>query len=115
MARGRFISKSIVDDMEFAKLPTKTALFFLLTVPHLDAEGRILGHPRQLKRMVCGLRKDITEGVIESALYILQQGKFVVRYKIEGKEYLYFPAFEEHQIGLRKDREAPSKIPPPPE
>ena len=115
MARGRFISKSIVDDMEFAKLPTKTALFFLLTVPHLDAEGRIIGHPKQLKRMVCGLRTDISEKYIETALGILHQRKFVIWYEIEGKKYLYFPAFEEHQPGLRKDREAPSVIPPPPE
>jgi len=115
MARGRFISKSIVDDMEFAELPTKTALFFLLTVPHLDAEGRIIGHPKQLKRMVAGLRKDLSVRDIEIALGVLQQGKFVIWYEIEGKKYLYFPAFEEHQPGLRKDREAPSTIPPPPE
>jgi hypothetical protein len=35
-------------------------------------------------------------------------------YEAEDDHWIYFPRFEKHQVGLRKDREAPSAIPAPP-
>jgi hypothetical protein len=46
--------------------------------------------------------------------YILdwQEAGLIRRYEANGEYWIEFPTFSKHQTGLRKDREAPSTIPP---
>ena len=113
MARGRFLSKSIVDDTVLADVSLKAYALFLSAIPHLDVEGRMNGHPRQVKRIVIGLRDDYDVEDIGKLLRELHEAALVIWYEVDGKSYLYFPAFKEHQVNLRPEREARSTIPAP--
>jgi hypothetical protein len=113
MARGRFISKSISESEQFAELPDhETRLMFLMMIPHADREGRVKADPRYLAGQVFTYLGFTPEQII-AALEALHEAELVRLYSVEGRAYLHFPKFETHQVGLRKDKEAESKIPPP--
>ena len=113
MARGRFLSKEIVDDTDLADVSLKAYALFLSAIPHLDVEGRLKGHPRQVKRIVMGMRDDFQIEDIAKLLRELHEAGLVVWYEVDDKQYLYFPAFKKHQPGLRPEREAKSSLPAP--
>ena len=113
MARGRFLSKAIADDLRLADISLKSYALFLSAIPHLDVEGRLKGHPRQVKRIVMGMRRDFNEANIEISLTELSDVGLVVWYEVENDQYLFFPDFKENQLGLRPEREAESVLPPP--
>ena len=115
MARGRFLSKEIVDDTDLADVSLKAYALFLSAIPHLDVKGRLKGNPRQVKRIVMGMRADYDVEGIAELLKELHDAKLVIWYEVDNKQYLYFPAFKKHQPGLRPEREAASTIPSPPE
>jgi len=43
MARGRFISKSIATDLAVNSMSIEAHLLYVMAIPHLDRDGRILG------------------------------------------------------------------------
>ena len=113
MARGRFISASISESEEFADLPTNdTRLFFLMLIPQLDVEGRLKADLRYLKGKVFTYIAFNYSDIL-TELIRLDSAGLIKLYAAKGKAYLYLPKFADHQAGLRKDREAPSKIPEP--
>ena len=111
MARGRFLSKEIVDDTDLADVSLKAYALFLSAIPHLDVEGRLKGNPRQVKRIVMGMRDDYDVDGISQLLRELHEAGLVIWYEVDDKQYLYFPAFKKHQVNLRPEREARSTIP----
>jgi hypothetical protein len=54
--------------------------------------------------------RQVAESVID-----LADVELIILYEDEKEAYLQFVDFDDHQIGLRKEREAPSKIPSPEE
>jgi len=120
MARGRIILKKISVSHPFNNLPSDTArMAFLMCIPHLDIDGRIIGEPDVLKAIILPFRKDISvkkfEKIIKSWTEMMNSDKknaLVMRYEVHGVRYLQFVNFEENQLNLRRDREAPSVIPP---
>lgn len=143
MARGRFIGKEISLDEKVAALSDDTArLLFTWTIAHLDREGRTYGEPHLIKAQVFP-RQKISTIRIEKYLLEMEDMGIIIRYSSENagqnhkisaessngveknrklfqisrikERYLSYPNFEKHQIGLRKDKESPSVIPPPPD
>lgn len=115
MAAGRFLATTISesDQLSSDSVSLAAALLFSWCVPHLDVEGRMTGNPALLKSKVVPLRKDIPEASVETLLSELVRAGLVVWYVVQGRQFLHFPGFPRSQRGLRKDKEAPSRIPPP--
>lgn len=113
MARGRFISKEISLDEKVNSLPDDTCrLLFTWLIPHLDCEGRMHGDAITVKSIVFP-RKDISNKKIENYLEILEKFGLILRYFVNGNQYLCSINFEKHQPGLQKNKEAQSQIPAP--
>jgi hypothetical protein len=111
MARGRFVSKTISLDEKVNALSDDTArLLFTWLITHLDCEGRMYGDAQTVKSIVFP-RRPISIKKIENYLQELQKFELILRYSVNGFQYLCMETFEKHQPGLRKDKEAPSQIP----
>jgi len=112
MARGRFISKAISLDEKVDALSDDTCrLLFTWLITHLDCEGRMYGDPQTVKSIVFP-RRNISNRKVENYLKELQKNELIFRYSVNGNEYLLMKTFEKHQVGLRKNQEAQSQIPP---
>ncbi len=125
MPKGRFISKKIAVDPKLNQLDDITFLFFLMLVPHLDAEGRMWGDAVIVKGTCCPYR-DWSLEQVENMLLSLEAIKredglgVIERYKRFNHYCLWMAGFEGEQKGLQKDHEASGKygysdVPPPPE
>jgi len=113
MPRGRFISKSISLDAKVDKLSTDRAkLLWTWMIPQIDVAGRLYGSAAIIRSVVFPRRPDISIEEIEVYLQEMHDLGLVVRYSVDGDQYLHFPNFAKHQVGLRPDRETPSIIPP---
>lgn len=114
MAEGRFVSKAIAIDVELNTVVSLEADYlFGRCIPHLDVEGRMKGHPAEVKAMVCPLRAEMTVESVAGALRELSRADLVEWYEVDGRQFLHFPGFGSHNK-VRRDREAVSKVPPPP-
>ena len=115
MARGRMISKAISLDEKVNALPDDTArLLFTWIIPHLDREGRVHGDATTIKSIVFP-RRNISVAKVEKYLKNMEDLKLILRFFVNGNQYLFASNFEKHQIGLQKEREAQSQIPAPPQ
>lgn len=113
MPRGRFISKSITRSRRVNSLSTDlTRLTFTWLLPFQDCEGRIDADPVFVKQALYKNRKDISIPKVARMLQELHDAELIVLYEVDGSQYAWFPGFAEHQSGIRKDREAPSELPP---
>ncbi len=113
MARGRFISKAISLDEKVDSLSDDTCrLLFTWLITHLDCEGRMYGDAQTIKSIVFPRRKD-SSIKIEKYLTELEKKELILRYSVNGNQYLCMETFEKHQPGLRKDKETQSQIPAP--
>ena len=112
MPRGRFLSKSISLDEKVNALSDDTArLLFTWLIAHLDCEGRLHGDAMTVKSIVFPRRK-ISERRIDKYLNEISKLGLLFRYAVNGNTYLMAPQFEKHQMGLVKNKEAQSQIPP---
>lgn len=113
MARGRFISESVATDARLNSLSVEAELVYLMTIPHLDRDGLIDGDPNVLWGKVCPKRRQFLDTI---AVYIQEWAKagLVLMYDTDNGPVLWFKGFIKNQLGLRYDRETPSKFPPPP-
>lgn len=106
------ISKAISLDEKVNALSDDTArLLWTWLIPHLDSEGRMYGDAQAIKSIVFP-RRSISTTKVERILHQLEQKKLIIRYSFNGSTYLSAPNFEKHQLGIRKDRESASQIPP---
>ena len=116
MARGRFISTDITKDKRVSDLADDTSrLAFTWAITLADAEGRVYGDPALLRSLLFPRCDKITIAQMEDYIREWHDCGLIYWYEAEGDRYIWFPAFDKNQVGLRKDREAPSSIPPPPE
>ncbi len=113
MARGRFVSESIAKDARLNSLSIEGQLLYLMAIPHLDRDGLIDGDPDVLWATICPKRRVFIDAM---ASFIDEwiAAKLVIRYGCDEGEVLWFCGFNKNQTGLRYDREAPSRFPPPP-
>lgn len=111
MPDGRFLSRSIAHDLELNAVSIEADYLFARCIPHLDREGRMAGHPEQVKSICVPLRKELTAENVDWCLEELAEADLLLWYEVEGRPILEFPRFDRHQKGLRKDREAESIFP----
>ena len=115
MAEGRMLKKKISVSEQVADLASDlNRLLFTWCIPHLDVEGRMCCSPRKFKGMVCPLLdhvgpKDVSEFLIDASRVGL-----VSVYAVGSDQYMQVPGFDRNQT-VRKDREAESTIPGPPQ
>lgn len=111
MPDGRFISKSISTSEQLGSVSLEADFLFGRCIPHLDVDGRITGNPKGLKAIVCPLRDELSHQKITHLLKELAEADLVVWYEVNGSRFLEFPTFARHQRGMKRDREAVSRIP----
>lgn len=114
MARGRMINGSVARDKKLNSLSLEAHLAFLMTIPHLDRDGRIGGDPWLLFTDVLPLRRSFEErmpAIIEEWI----AAGLAVRYGPPDESVLWFPGFRKNQTGMVYNREPVSKYPAPPE
>lgn len=115
MADGRFVSKSIAQSEQLGRVSLEADYLFGRCIPHLDREGRMIGNPELVRSMVCPLRRELDADRVGKLIAELVQAELVVWYEANGRQCLFFPGFHRHQRGLRKRREAVSRLPSPKE
>jgi hypothetical protein len=125
MAQGRMLNRKISLNKDLPRLMqvvdqrmgtphgAQAVVLYTWCISHLDVEGRMHGDPIVVKGTVVPRFPSITDAHIEPYLVAMADIGLVHYYEADGDRWLSFPAFEDAQPGLRKDREAPSKIPPP--
>ena len=113
MARGRIISTSVAGDAALNRLSTNATLLYLQTLPHLDRDGLVTGHPILLWALAAPLRTELMDCALSLIDEWVQQG-LVIRYDGADGPVLFFKGFRRHQANMPYAKEAPSRFPPPP-
>ena len=118
MAKGRMVNRTVCKDKRVHNLSNDTsrlALTWLITFA--DCEGRTYGDPALVKSMVFPRREEgidadyVSASQMEDYLVEWHNAGLIVWYEANGDRWIWFPAFEKNQPGLRKERETPSVIP----
>ena len=112
MAEGRMLKRNISVSKRLPLLKTDSArMLWTWIIPFLDVEGRFYASPDLIKSNVVPRVKTFNEENIADYLQDMASVGLIILYDVENEQYLQFRKFEDHQIHLRKDREAPSRIP----
>jgi len=129
MATARLLRQKISMSQRVNALPLPARLLFTWMIPHLDVEGRMSGDPLIIKRTVFPLtrfsKRQIAQwlDLMEAQVDPVTKKGLIQQYEVDGYKYLWMPGFDSEQsqktpaAGERpawKNRETPSKIPPPP-
>lgn len=115
MAEGRMLKKAISTSRRLADLQTDSArMLYTWIIPHLDVEGRFYADPLMIKGAIVPRIKTFTEAKISECIKDMAMVGLIVLYRVDGDNYLQLRKFEDHQ-NIKKEREAPSKIPAPEE
>ena len=116
MARGRMLSRSICKSMQVHGLSSDLCrLGFTWAIPHLDVNGVMHGDPALMRSDIFPRRDDVSNKDMRRMRDEWVQSELAHLFHSTGDEWLFFPGFDRHQTGLRKDRETKSGHPPPPE
>lgn len=113
MARGRMINQKIVEDIDFNEMSIEAQFLFMRTIPFLDRDGLVWGHPGLLASKIVPLLPDFyakTGPAIEEWV----SAGFVTRYMDGRTPVLFFKGFSKNQSLTHYDREAASSFAPPP-
>jgi DnaD/phage-associated family protein len=113
MARGRMINQKIVEDIDFNEMSIEAQFLFMRTIPFLDRDGLVWGHPGLLASKIVPLLPDFyakTGPAIEEWV----KAGFVVRYMDGRTPVLFFKGFSKNQSLTHYDREGASSFAPPP-
>lgn len=113
MARGRMLNSKIAEDIKFNGMSIDAQFLFMRTIPFLDRDGIVLGHPALLWSKVAPLLTQYA-ATMGSIIDEWEQAGFVIRYQDGDTPLLFFPGFRKNQIGMRYDREPASEYAPPP-
>jgi uncharacterized phage protein (TIGR02220 family) len=111
MAKGRMMNKRISKSDKLAALDKdRHRVVYFMLYPHLDREGRYSADPRDIKED-CLPRLRYSVGQIQESLIALHAVGLITLYDVGGRAFLEASRFDDFQVGLHKEREAPSDIP----
>jgi len=114
MARGRMIDKRVSMSKKLGKISDESKVLWFMILPHIDREGRIaFDDLEDLKDEIIPKFKDWELKKIADCLNELADIKLIRLYPNGENIAIQYERFEDFQTGLRKDREAPSKIKSP--
>jgi hypothetical protein len=107
------INATISEDTEFNELSVEAQLIYLRTIPHLDRDGLINGHPVVLWGKVAPLMQSLLP-MMACIIDEMVNSGLVIRYQQGKTPILFFKGFSKNQSLTHYDREAPSTFTPPP-
>jgi hypothetical protein len=121
------LKKKVSRDGRVAQLSVHSALLYLMSIPHLDVDGRMDGNPVAVRGTVVpalasAQPTDWTDQHVETYmrewLHTRDEDSdlprpLVLHYCTAGVWVCHFPGFAENQT-LKRDRERPSSFPAPP-
>lgn len=113
MPNGRFVSKAIAVNGQLASVSLEADFLFGRCIPHLDVDGRMSGNPKLVKAIAVPVRDELSIERVAACLAELAAAELVVWYQVNGELCLTFPSFARHQQGLKREREADSRVPSP--
>lgn len=113
MARGRFLSKVLSTSERIGTLSDRAFRVWAMSLPHADREGRLPRSARELAytcfpALLIGYSwtfSDIEEAIAE----LVRVGLWIPGSNSHGLEFFTVDKFDQHQEGIRKDREVASK------
>lgn len=112
MARIRSIKPTFWSDEKIGVLPREVRMTFLGLISALaDDHGRLVGTARIVRGAVYPYDDDISIADVEGHLAQLAAAGRILRYQVNGSEYIAIQNWARHQ---RVDRPSPSLLPPPP-
>ena len=115
MARGRFLSKSVSTSETLHRLPDDTCrLVATWIIPHLDKNGVMYGDPELVRSTVVPWRTEISMKQMRRHIKAMVDVGYAHQWECSGRTWLWFPAFEGEQQGLRPEREK-TRWPSPPD
>ena len=97
---------------QFSKLSVQARLTYIGTITLGDDDGRFKGAPSLIRGQVYPYDDEIKTSDVAKWIKEIIDQKLLVRYEIEGEEYLYHPKWESYQH-IREDRRRESHIPAP--
>jgi len=109
MARIRTIKPDFFTSDTVSALPLRARLTWLGLWTHCDDHGRCRDSVKLIKAAVWPL-DDVSLQEIETDLNTLADRRVILRYSVDGKNYLAVTGWTEHQ---KVNRPTPSKIPAP--
>lgn len=113
MARKRMIDPSIWTDDGMADLTPRQQLLYIGLFSNADDDGRLKGSPVSISLMMPTVYSPKDRGELaEDLASVLSVMSQVVRYTVDGREYLAFRNFRQWQ---RIDKPTDSILPPPPD
>lgn len=111
MARGRMIDKRISKSKKFAALKhERSRVLYFMMLPHLDVDGKFTGDPEEIKEDCCPKLKHSVHKIAESVIELADVGLLKL-YEVDGRPFIKYAKFSDFQLGIRKDKEAPSRLP----
>lgn len=114
MARGRMIDKRISKSKKLAALKfDRSRILYFMILPHLDCEGKYSGDPEEIKEDCVPKLNFPLRKIAESIIDLANVGLLIV-FEHQNNVFIQYIRFADFQVGMRKDREAPSRIPSPP-
>ena len=113
MPAGRFLSKTVATDEALNRLSWQAQAIYLMTIPHLDRDGLITGHPLLLMAQVAPLRAAELVSTMADLIQEWIAVELVLLYHdaSDGQPVLFF---KDQELGIRYTRETPSTFAPPP-
>jgi hypothetical protein len=110
------INRSVATSVQVMHLKNDThRLLFLLSIPHLDRDGKMTGNARAFRATVCPMLDHVTDQTVVEAFADFRRSKLVAVYTdVQGQEVYWAPGFARQQAGMRYGRESESKFGGPP-
>jgi len=110
MARIRTIKPHFFRSYDVVALSYRARLTWIGLWTYVDDEGRGRDDARIIKGELWALEDDVTWKDVQRDLTELSRSAHVIRYTVEGRDYLAIPTWNEHQVISRPTQ---SKFPAP--
>lgn len=91
----RNIKNLIFDNDAMGELPPLTRLLFAGLWTMVDDKGRMEDKPRKIKKVIMGY-DDVSAGQVDEMLQSLHDRRFIVRYSVNGSNYIQVNNFKKY-------------------
>jgi hypothetical protein len=91
----RNIRNLIFDNDAMGELPPLTRLLFAGLWTMVDDKGRMEDKPRKIKKVIMGY-DDVSAGQVDEMLQSLHNRRFIVRYSVNGSNYIQVNNFKKY-------------------
>jgi len=96
MEQMRSIKNLIFDNDAMGELPPLARLLFAGLWTMVDDKGRMEDNPRKIKKVIMGF-DDVSAGLVDEMLQNLHDRHFIVRYSVNGSNYIQVNNFSKNR------------------